>query len=106
MQYLTYKDFCERLDKIDKVEKEDGPIFAWVFIIIKDNNISLSVACITGCEERRTDGDKTYYIYGEATKNALKNSFIHEDHDIIGCTYGNIHLEGIEDELKNYGVTY
>jgi len=100
MTYLTYEEFYEKLDKVDKIEKEDGPIYAWMFIIIKDNKMSLSVACITGCDERREENDKTYYIYGEHSKNALKKSFINEDHDILGCTYGDITLPLTEEELE------
>ena len=104
MTYLTYEKFCEELDKIDKIEKDTGPIYAWTFIIIKDNKISLSIACITGCDERREEGDKTYCIYGEHTKNALKDAFIHEDHDILGCTYGDITIPLTKEELKRLGL--
>ena len=100
MVYLTYKECCEELDKIDSIEKEEGPTYAWMYIIIKDNKMSLSVACITGCDERREEGDKTYYIYGEHTKNALKKSFINEDHDILGCTYGDITIPLAKEELE------
>ena len=83
MVYLTYKEFCEELDKIDSIEKEEGPTYAWMYIIIKDNKMSLSVACITGCDERREEGDK-----------------INEDHDILGCTYGDITIPLAKEELE------
>lgn len=100
MLYLTYKEFCEKLDKIDKIEKEDGPIYAWMFIIIKENKLCISVACITGCDSRSVENGKTYYIYGEDTKNILKESFIKEENDIVGCTYGNIYLPYVKEELE------
>lgn len=100
MTYLTYEEFCKKLNKIDKIEKEDGPIYAWMFIIIKDNKITQTLACITGCNDRREEGDKTYYIYAEATKNALKESFIKEENDIIACTYGDITLPLTKEELE------
>ena len=105
MTYLTYEEFCEKLDKIDKIEKEDGPIYAWMFIIIKDNKLYQTVACITDCDSRREENDKTYYIYGEHTKNALKDSFIKEENDILACTYGDIHIPMTEDELENLNLS-
>lgn len=102
MVYLTYKEFCEKLDKIEQVEKEYGPVYAWMFIIIKDNKLSQSLACMTECDNRREE-EKTYYIYGEHTKNALKEAFVQEDHDILACTYGDIHLELTPEELEMLG---
>lgn len=102
MTYLTLKEFCEELDKINKVEK-DAPIYTWMFIVIKDNKICQTVACITGCDNRKEENGKTYYIYGEHTRNALKDSFTKEENSIIACTYGDIHIPMTEDELKDIG---
>lgn len=100
MTYLAYKEFYDELDKIDKVEK-NTPIYTWMFIVIKDNKICQTVACITGCDNRREENSKTYYIYGEHTKIALKDSFIKEENNILACTYGDIHIHMTEDELKD-----
>lgn len=90
---MTYDEFVEKLDGVETYEAK-GPIAAWLFITKEDENaIGLRFGCFTGCDEHLVDDDgKPHYLYGERTKERIKQSFIDvsKKYNIVGSVYGNI----------------
>ena len=93
---MTYEEFVEKIDGIETYEAK-GPIAAWFFVVTeKDKNaitLSLRLGCLTDCDEHLVDDDgKLHYLYGERTKERLKQSFIDvsKKHNIVGSIYGKI----------------
>lgn len=91
---MTYDEFIEKIDGIEKCEAK-GPIAAWFFVVTeKDKNaIALRLGCFTECDEHLVDDDgKPHYLYGERTKERIKQSFIDvsKKYNIVGSVYGNI----------------
>lgn len=90
---MTYDEFVEKIDGVEKCEAK-GPIAAWFFITKEnENEIALRLGCFTDCDGRLVDDDgKTHYLYGERTKERLKQSFIDvsKKYNIVGSVYGKI----------------
>lgn len=89
---MTYDEFVEKIDGLETYETK-GPIAAWFFVVTEKNVITLRLGCFTDCDEHLVDDDgKLHYLYGERTKERLKQSFIDvsKKYNIVGCTYGKI----------------
>ena len=88
---MTYEEFVKKIDEVEK-DETDMPIAVWQFVVKTDKNtVGYTMACMTECDERVVDDDgKPHYLYGERTKECIKQSFIDvsKKYNIIGCTYG------------------